>query len=78
MTDQQKKIHAHLMLTLPVRSHYYEDRQEKRTIHNADIGERLSQLEAAGYNRNDMKLKLGVSCQTIIKHLGRKNRRVRT
>lgn len=76
MTDEQRRVHLRLISTLTVRSHFWEPTTTvwgfKRT-HDQDaaLGAKLRQLEAAGYNRNDMKIKIGCSCQTIIKHLGR-------
>lgn len=76
MTDEQKRVHFRLSTTLPVRTHTWEPMGRTRSLDQEEqLGERLRQLRAAGYKRNDMKIKLGVSCQTIIKHLGRQNKK---
>lgn len=76
MTDEQRRIHLRLISTLPVRSHTWEPSGPKRTIDDDFVlGERLRQLEIAGYNRNEMKAKFGCSCQTIIRHLGLHNKK---
>lgn len=76
MTDEQKRVHLRLISTLTVRSHLWEPNKTpwgfKRSEDQEEaLGAKLRALEAAGYNRNDMKIKVGCSCQTIIKHLGK-------
>lgn len=76
MTDEQRRVHLRLISTLTVRSHTWEPNKtpwgfKRSEDQEAALGAKMKQLEGMGYNRNDIKVKVGCSSETIIKHLGR-------